>query len=137
MSIGNFDIPKGILSQGKIMLPMGNLQEFAEWLQGELDRRGWDQSKLARRAGVSQGQVSRVLSGTRGLGPDTCRAIARALDLPEEVVFRKAGLLSEKSEEAEKLKLLELIILLESASDEDLDLMIEMARVVKKRSSET
>lgn len=118
------------------MLPMGNLQEFAEWLQGELNKREWDQTELARRARISQGQISRVISGTRGLGPDACRAIARALDLPEEFVFRKAGLLSEKREELEKLKLSELIILLEGASDEDLDLIVEMARVMRKRASE-
>lgn len=65
--------------------------DFAEWLQRELDKRGWDQSELARRSEMSTAQVSRVVSGGRDAGPEFCIAISRALRIPREDVFRARG----------------------------------------------
>ena len=67
--------------------------EFSNWLKEELKARGWNQSNLARRSNITSGQISRIISGTRGIGPDACHAIARALNIPSERVFRKAGFL--------------------------------------------
>ena len=67
---------------------------FSEWLNGELDRLGWSMNKLASKAGLSSGTLSNIMSGNRQPGPDFCRSIARALQIPEEEVFRRAGLLS-------------------------------------------
>jgi len=80
---------------------MGNAEEFALWLQAEMDRHDWTQADLSRISNISKPQIARVLSGSRGIGPDACNAIARALRLPPELVFRKAGLLppSETSED--------------------------------------
>jgi len=41
--------------------------------------------------------VSKILNGERNPGPDFCRALARALNYPQEFVFRKAGLLDDDS----------------------------------------
>jgi transcriptional regulator with XRE-family HTH domain len=73
----------------------GNMQ-FASWLQAEMERRGWDQSELSRRseaAGyfISHSQLSRILAGDRQAGPDACIAIAHALRIPREEVFRARG----------------------------------------------
>ncbi len=70
--------------------------DFAEWLREELRNRDWSQSDLSRRSGVSTAQITRVLSGERGIGEATCKSLARALHLPPEEVFRKAGLLPPK-----------------------------------------
>lgn len=78
--------------------PMVIELDFPDWLQNELNRRGWDQAGLASRSGISSAQVSRLITGIRNPGTDTCTAIARALNLPPEVVFRKAGLLPTESE---------------------------------------
>ncbi|HEX2951375.1 MAG TPA: helix-turn-helix transcriptional regulator [Armatimonadota bacterium] len=72
---------------------MATFDEFANWLQDQLTQRGWDQAELARRGNISPAQVTRIMSGERRAGPDACRAIARALQLPPEEVFRQAGLL--------------------------------------------
>ena len=68
-------------------------QDFTEWLENELITRGWTRAELARRANVSQSTLSLIWTGERTPGPDFCRAIARALNIPPETVFRKAGLL--------------------------------------------
>lgn len=63
-------------------------------MQEQLVRLGMTQAELSRRTGLSTGHVSMIVNGTRDPGPDACKVIARALDLPEDVVFRAAGLLT-------------------------------------------
>lgn len=75
--------------------------EFAEWLQEELDKRDWRQADLARYGGIATSMLSRVMTGERSPGPDTCVSIARAFRMPPEDVFRKAGLLPLQQNETE------------------------------------
>jgi len=70
-------------------------EHFGKWLEKELETRGWPISELARRAEVSHPAISRLISGIRNPGPDLCRAIAQGLEIPEEKIFRMAGLLSD------------------------------------------
>lgn len=65
--------------------------EFANWLQNELNNRGWDQAELSRRSEITKAQISRVLVGDRSAGVDFCIAVARALGIPREEVFRARG----------------------------------------------
>jgi len=69
--------------------------DFSEWLESELKKRGWSQSQLAHRGRIKPNTVSRVLSRERNPGPEFCRAVARALGLPQEYVFRRAGLIDD------------------------------------------
>jgi len=71
-----------------IMLAM----EFTTWLFEKMKNKGWTQSELATRAGVTETAISDVLSQRRKPGKKLCIGIARALDLPPEQVFRAAGL---------------------------------------------
>ena len=68
---------------------------FVEWLDGELAARNWRPADLARASNVSTGAISHIYSGARSIGPDVANAIARGLDVPADLVFRKAGLLPE------------------------------------------
>lgn len=70
--------------------------DFSSWLAGELNTRGWTQSKLARKSNLSSAMISLLLQGHRGLGAEGAIAIADALGFPSELVFRKAGLLPPK-----------------------------------------
>lgn len=82
---------------------------FTEWLSSEMELRGWSQAELARRANTSRSAINGLLSGSRGPGPDLARSIAHALKLPDETVFRAAGLLPPVSELDElKAQMLEL-----------------------------
>lgn len=71
---------------------------FTQWLTEQLKNKGWSQADLAKKAGISRGTVTNLLTGNRKPGPDACTAIAHALNLPPTTVFRKAGLLPEKPE---------------------------------------
>lgn len=72
---------------------------FVEWLDEELRGRRWKRADLARATGMTSSTMTRIFNGERKPGPDLCNAIADALDLPPETVFRKAGLLPELPED--------------------------------------
>jgi len=65
-----------------------------EWLRRELDKRGWSQNELARRAGLTSGSVSQVMTGLRRPGVEFCQGVARAFKISETVVFVEAGVMS-------------------------------------------
>ncbi|MFZ1709742.1 MAG: helix-turn-helix domain-containing protein [Anaerolineae bacterium] len=66
---------------------------FSEWLEAELNQRGWRQAELVRRSGLSVGHVSRIITSQRLPGSDAIQGIARAFKMPVEDVMRQAGLL--------------------------------------------
>jgi transcriptional regulator with XRE-family HTH domain len=72
---------------------MDDINQFSRWLQDEMNKRGLNQSQLAKLAGVTRSAINGVISGVRGPGSDLCVGLARALKLPPEDVFRAAGLL--------------------------------------------
>ena len=85
-----------------------DVNKFANWLKVELKTRGWSQADLARKSGLSTGQVARLLTGERGVGERSTLAIAHALKLPPVQVFVVAGFLPEgKSDQwLEEMKVL-------------------------------
>ena len=69
------------------------METFAQWLNNELEKRGWSRSEAARRGGVSASMFDKVISDHAQAGIDFCLGIARAFNLPPEQVLRTAGLL--------------------------------------------
>lgn len=67
--------------------------DFALWLIAEMDRRGWTNSELSRRAGIVPSTLSKVISGQNSPGLDFCLGVARAFGYPPERVLRESGLL--------------------------------------------
>jgi transcriptional regulator with XRE-family HTH domain len=75
------------------MFPVGQKLYFAEWLQAEMDKRGWSQSDLARAAELNRAVINKLLNGKSHPQPSTLEAISRALKVPLEITYRVAGLL--------------------------------------------
>lgn len=63
------------------------------YVEEELDSRGWTMRELGRRAHLSHGTISNLLASKSEPTPDTLTAIAQALGEPPEKLFRMAGLL--------------------------------------------
>jgi len=74
---------------------------FSEWLIDELRLREMSQADLARKSNLTTGGVSNLINQVRKPNPETCIAIARALNIPPETVFRKAGILQTDKEKDE------------------------------------
>ena len=67
---------------------------FGQWLQQQMDARGLGVRELARIAKVNPGTISRLMTETRNPGPELCKKLAKALEIPEAIVFVEAGLMS-------------------------------------------
>jgi transcriptional regulator with XRE-family HTH domain len=113
---------------------MGNLVEFAEWLQDQLNQRGLTQTDLARRTGIGNSQISRIVRMERGVGPESAKAIARAFGIKPEVVFRKAGLLPPAPEQPTEQSpdILEMIRLYNDLEDADQQEVLAIIRTIVK-----
>lgn len=67
---------------------------LGNWLLGELKKRNWSQNELARRAGLTSGTISNIVTGRVEGSQETLKSIAKALRIPTELIFVEAGLLS-------------------------------------------
>ena len=106
---------------------------FFDWLDEELDQRNWVRADLAKRAKISESGLSMAYSGKRGIGPNMLTAIAGALNLPEEDVFRAAGLLPPSRNPDElNSRQKELLRLAADADEHDLDVAIAMLEAAHK-----
>jgi transcriptional regulator with XRE-family HTH domain len=103
------------------------MNEFSEWLTQELESRKLGISDLARIAHVTRGAIGNVLRGERNPGPELCTAIARGLHLPQEEVFRRAGLLL--SAPVEDIEIAELDHIARQLDDENKNELIRYARM--------
>ena len=70
-------------------------ERFAEWLNAQIQGRGWTQAEFARQASTTPATVSRVLSGENNPGLDFLQGVATAFNLQPEIVLRRAGILDE------------------------------------------
>jgi transcriptional regulator with XRE-family HTH domain len=75
------------------MTAVGQRFYFSEWLQAEMDKRGWSQSDLARCADLNRAVINKLLNGKSHPQPPTLEAISHALKIPIEMTYRAAGLL--------------------------------------------
>lgn len=103
-----------------------NSEDFARWINAELEKRGWSSSELGRRGGISQASVSQVISG-RQAGPEFCKALSRAFDIPTETIYRHAGLLP-AAEELDQMSITELIDIFKNIEPDQREMVLTMAR---------
>ncbi len=108
-------------------------KDFVTWLTKEMEDRGWNNSELARRAGLVPSAISQVIAGNRGTGPEFCRSVARALGLPPETVFRKAGLLPGLPGPEEDVTFGELLDVVRNLSVEERVMVLELAEFLHQR----
>jgi transcriptional regulator with XRE-family HTH domain len=77
-----------------MLLPMSKI-DFIEWLQKIMQDRRMSKADLARESGISPAQITRITTGEQGLSIDSAVAIASALKVEPDEVFKKAaGLMS-------------------------------------------
>lgn len=66
--------------------------DFGDWLQAELNKRGWNQSDLARASHKGRAIINKIVNKTTVPTTETLIALSRGLGLPPETIFRASGL---------------------------------------------
>lgn len=106
--------------------------DFSDWLLNEINKRGWSQAELARRAGIPRQIISNYINRQREKpDSDVLVSISRALNLPPETVFRAAGLLPPVSPDTEYQK--EFLHLLSQLSPQEREEILELLRFKAER----
>ena len=102
-----------------------NTNELGSWLIKERTNRKMSQAELARRAGITRGAISNYEANkVKSPDPEVLRAIAKALVVPEILVFQKAGLLSPKPKT--NLEYEEAVHLLNQLTEDELSEITEL-----------
>lgn len=108
---------------------------FPDWLRKEIEDRGMTVTELSVKMKVPPASIYRILNGERDAGDDICRGIARALGLPQDVVFYRAGLLTERPQYGDDVA--EIANLFDSLSEDDKDEMIKLAHMKADRNKKS
>lgn len=108
------------------------INDFSSWLVDQLKTNDLTQADLSRLSGLSRTAISNIINNKR-LNPDqsTLNAIASALKLPPDTVYRAAGLLPplperRVAEEIAQYKLSEL-------NDQELDEVLQFIEFIQDR----
>lgn len=101
-------------------------KSFIEWLDENLEDKGWSGSELSRRSGISQSAISLVLSGRRQAGIEFCDGIAKAFKLPPDQVYRIAGILPLKPNNDETVS--EIVHIYHLLNDNNQDDLLDYAK---------
>ena len=83
---------------------VGQTTRFTEWLQNEMDKRGWSQSECARASDLNRAVINKLLNGKCNPQPVTLIAIARGFKIPVETAYRAAGLLPPSNHEDDTVR---------------------------------
>jgi len=110
------------------------MNDFAGWLKKEMKSNGMSQSKLSELSGLHQGTISNVLTGKRQAGADFILAVARALRIKPEDLYRQTGLLPQKPSPTQETLINDIIDIVRRLSDDDKKELIEYARFKYQRA---
>lgn len=103
------------------------MTDFGNWLLALCAERDWNAADLARRSGLSQPVISRIVNGERKAGVQTCRAIAHAFGIPIDEVYRRAGLLPPARAKTERVA--RIIAVIEELPEHEQDFLEEWVRL--------
>lgn len=107
------------------------MSKLSDWLNKEIGKRGWSYREFARRAGISSGTVSNVLSDRTRPSWEFYEGTAKALRMPLEDVLRQAGLLPPKYDENPSAR--ELLWRFMQLSEEEQEFIILTAEALLER----
>jgi transcriptional regulator with XRE-family HTH domain len=96
-------------------------RSLQNWIIDELNKRDWSQGELARRANITRGHISHILSGSRNAGAEVCIAIAKAFNEPPEKGLEMGGYLSKREPEPRLRDVMHKFRLLDDQEKADLE----------------
>jgi transcriptional regulator with XRE-family HTH domain len=119
------------------MFSVGQNLRFSEWLQTEIDKRGWSQSDCARSASLNRAVINKLLNGKSQPQPATLVSIAKAFKIPVETAYRAAGLLPPNADNDEAtLELIHIFHSIQSAQRKATALMLLKALMAEEENEQ-
>lgn len=106
--------------------------KFANWLQSQLNERGWRQADLVRASGIHSGYLSKLLTQERMPGVETCQAIARAFNMRDTDVMKIAGLAASTEPDDQTPSIRELVGTFNELDDENRETILKMLRALNE-----
>ena len=117
------------------MFVVGQHLRFSEWLQVEMDKRGWSQSECARASDLNRAVINKLLNGKCKPQPITLMAIARGFKIPVETAYRAAGLLPPGNHDDDTIReLIHLFQTIQSPQRKATAIMLLKALVVEEEN---
>lgn len=104
---------------------------FSTWLLHELNRRGWSQADLARKAYMTTSTVSNLLNGRRQVGLGTANSLAKAFRVPVPEILSVAGLIPKIPESTAEEE--QLLYLFRQLSDYDREAVLNFVEFTSRR----
>ena len=101
------------------------MNNIGERITEGMKRKGLRAADLARRAGLSRATVSNMIHGRREGTPESLSAIADALGIPREELYRDAGYLSKEEKHNEQIE--RIVYRLKKLDPEHLEMFENMA----------
>lgn len=105
-------------------------EKLVDWIREQLNERDWSQNKLAKEAGLTSSQISRIMNGQRP-SPEIARDLAKALNVSADFVLEMAGRLASKEKRTPLIE--ELIGLFVQLPSEDREAEVATLRVRVER----
>jgi len=108
---------------------------FQDWLQDQLDKRGWNMAELARQVSaaigreVKQSAISQIMLRKNRLGAKMAIAIAKGLGVSEDIVLEKGGLKSPNKNTISEAGQ-ELLNIFDRMTEDDQQLLTAHARTI-------
>lgn len=121
--------------RGEIWYTRAMNTKLVEWLTKQVEGRGWTYNELGRRADLSSGHISLVVTERQNAGYDFCLKVAGALQEPPEKVLRLAGLLPDLPGPDEDVTFHELVEIMKRLSPAERLEVYEYARYRYRRQT--
>ena len=112
---------------------MGSKQEFVSFIKEELKKRNWSHAELARRSGISQAHISRVLNSDYQPGLELLNSLSTSFNLPPEQLFRLANILPERTNSNQENE--ELIFLFSQLNQEYKNIVLDFMQILINRKN--
>ena len=102
-------------------------QEFREWFISQMVEKDLKQADIMRMTGLTRSAISQLANGIISPSSETCGKLAKALKLPVEEVYRKAGILKPVAKQTAQTE--ELLYLFEQFPDDEKADLITYMRI--------
>ena len=77
-------------------------KSFSNWILSQLDEKGWSQSELARRSGLTRTTISKIINEQSSIGTESLIGLSKAFRVPVTEVLQQAGFLPKVPETTAK-----------------------------------